>query len=161
MSRHRFTRRWTIGALPAAPTLLFEIPLATWMARAAEADDAALIARFNYLSQNGNSNCSSEFMKSIAGMPASQRLQGSCCSAMDATRNIQQVKGLRAHKSTDLIPADPYDIPARLAQKLMGSYDLKLTASEQAGYDFAMASSAELGLCCCACWRWQVYGGLG
>jgi hypothetical protein len=42
--------------------------------------DPALADRFEYLSTNGNSNCSREFLQSIAGMPPVARLRGSCCS---------------------------------------------------------------------------------
>ena len=38
---------------------------------------------------------------------------------------------------------------------------IQLTAEEQKAYDYAMANSDEKGPCCCKCWRWNVYGGLG
>ena len=60
-----------------------------------------------------------------------------------------------------LIPPDPYDISARLAHTLMGYYTLALNKDEQAAYDYAMQHSDMQGPCCCKCWRWKVYGGLG
>lgn len=126
----------------------------------ASEDDATLMKRFEYLSQNGNSNCSGEFMASIATMPVTARLQGSCCSPMNAKRYVEQTKGLRKYADIPEIPSDSYDIPAGLAQKLMPYYDMKLNSTEQAAYDYAMEKSDEGGPCCCQCWRWHAYGGL-
>lgn len=127
---------------------------------AGEAGDEALMSRFEHLSENGNSNCSREFMDSIARMPPTALIQGSCCSPMDYHRYVEQVKALRKYKEMSAIPSDPYDIPAGLAQKLMPYYALELNQAEQAAYEYAMANSDEQGPCCCQCWRWQVYGGL-
>lgn len=124
------------------------------------AEEAELVRRFEYLSQNGNSNCSAEFLRSIATMPVTQRLRGSCCSPMDLHRYTEQVTSLRAYADDAMIPADPYDIPAGLAQKLISFYDAELSGAQQSAYDYAMANSDEKGPCCCQCWRWQVYGGL-
>lgn len=129
-------------------------------ALAGEPGDDALKRRFDHLSRNGNSNCSPQFLESIATMPPTALLQGSCCSQMDEHRYIEQVKGLRRFKEVSMIPADPYDIPAGLAQKLIPYYELELNETEQAAYDYAMANSNEQGPCCCRCWRWHVYGGL-
>ncbi|KKU79549.1 MAG: hypothetical protein UY06_C0018G0005 [Candidatus Amesbacteria bacterium GW2011_GWA2_47_70] len=53
-------------------------------------------------------------------------------------------------------------IEAKLAKKLMADYDsIQLSAEEQKAYDYAMQNSDEKGPCCCKCWRWNVYGGLG
>ncbi len=122
----------------------------------------AVAARFEYLSKNGNSSCSGNFLKSISTMDDKARLQGSCCSPMDFKKYSEQVKGLQKYKEISEIPADPYDIQAGLAKKLMSYYDsIQLTANEQKEYDYAMQSSKEKGPCCCKCWRWNVYGGLG
>lgn len=127
----------------------------------AEGPDDSLQQRFEYLSANGNSNCSRQFFESIARMPATALLQGSCCSPMNEHRYVEQVTGLRAFKDVAMmIPTDPYDIPAGLAQKLISFNEIELDATEQAAYDFAMQNSNEKGPCCCQCWRWQVYGGL-
>lgn len=118
-------------------------------------------SKFEYLSKNGNSSCSSAFRDSISSMPDTARLQGSCCSLMSLHRYSEQVDGLKKYKDTLEIPSDPYDIEAGLAKKLMGYYDMQLTPEEQQAYDYAMQNSDEKGPCCCKCWRWNVYGGLG
>lgn len=119
-----------------------------------------LRARFDYLSVNGNSNCSRQFMEKIRTMPAEARLQGSCCSPMDFHRYGEQIAGLKALAHIDVIPPDPYDIAAPLAARLMQFYDVTLTPVQQAAYDYAAQNSNERGPCCCRCWRWAVYGGL-
>ena len=126
----------------------------------------ALAARFDYLSQNGNSSCSASFRNSISSMPDDARLQGSCCSPMSTHRYSEQVEGLKKFKTVagqniDKIPDDPYDIEAGFAKELMSYYDMELTPEEQKVYDYAMQNSNEKGPCCCKCWRWYVYGGLG
>ena len=124
------------------------------------AETQSLNDRFNYLSTHGNSSCSTAYMESISKMPATARLQGSCCGPMDKTRYAEQVEGLKEFAVIAEIPPDPYDIAAGLAQKLIGYYDLALTAEEQKTYQFAMENSEEKGPCCCQCWRWKVLGGL-
>jgi hypothetical protein len=128
--------------------------------------NTALAAKFKDLSQNGNSSCSGGFKESIADMPDGERLKGSCCSPMSIHRYSEQVEGLEKFKSVprqdiELIPDDPYDIRAGHATELIGYYDLELTPEEQEAYDYAMLNSNEKGPCCCKCWRWYVYGGLG
>lgn len=116
---------------------------------------------FDFLSTHGNSNCSKEFLDSIGSMPPDARLQGSCCAPMEKTRYERQIEGLKIFASNVDIPPNPYDMEAGLASKLLGSYDLTLNPEEQKAYDYAMANSDEQGPCCCRCWRWKVYGGLG
>lgn len=133
---------------------------------AAHPVNAALAANFDYLSKSGNSSCSASFKNSIAVKSDGERLQGSCCSPMSIHRYSEQVEGLKKFKSIaaqniDKIPDDPYDIEAGLAKELMSYYDMELTPEEQKAYDYAMANSSEKGPCCCKCWRWYVYGGLG
>lgn len=128
--------------------------------------EQALAAKFEYLSKNGNSSCSPAFRASIASMPSDARLQGSCCSPMSMHRYGEQIEWLKKFKSVpgqniDKIPDDPYDIQAGLAKELMSYYDMELTPEEQKAYDYAMRNSHEKGPCCCKCWRWYVYGGLG
>lgn len=123
--------------------------------------NTALAAKFDYLSKNGNSSCSTSFRNSISSMSEDARLQGSCCSPMSMHRYSEQVEGLKKYSNIPEIPADPYDIEAGLAKKLMGFYDMGLTPEEQRHYDYAMQNSNEKGPCCCKCWRWYVYGGLG
>lgn len=123
--------------------------------------NAALAAKFEYLSKNGNSSCSPAFQDSITQMSDQKLLQGSCCSPMSYHRYSEQVAGLKRYQDIPEIPPDPYDIEAGLAKKLMIYYDLELTPEEQKAYDYAMEHSSEKGPCCCKCWRWYVYGGLG
>ena len=120
-----------------------------------------LAARFDYLSKAGNSTCSAVFKESILEMSDSSHIQGSCCSPMDFHRYTEQINGLKKYKEILEIPSDPYDVEAGLAKKLIGYYDMKLNLEEQKAYDYAMQNSHEKGPCCCKCWRWYVYGGLG
>ncbi len=148
--------KWIVGFAALAIGLM--------VAGGAKADEAVgedIAKRFEYLSTNGNSNCSRDFMESIATMPATARLQGSCCSPMGMHRYSEQVAALRKYKAIVEIPADPYDVEAATAQKLLAAYDMDLRPEEQAAYDYAMENSSEGGPCCCQCWRWHVFGGLG
>ena len=123
--------------------------------------NTALAAKFDELSKSGNSSCSGAFKDSIDSMPEGSRLQGSCCSPMDMHRYTEQVTGLKKYGNIPEIPSDPYDIDATLAKQLKAYYDVELTPEQQKAYDYAMANSMEKGPCCCKCWRWYVYGGLG
>lgn len=124
--------------------------------------DQALAAKFDSLSKNGNSTCSATFQNAVrSGATGNEHLQGSCCSPMDFHRYSEQVQGLKKYSSIAKIPSDPYDIDAALAKELAGYYDIQLTPEEQKAYDYALAHSKEKGPCCCKCWRWYVYGGLG
>lgn len=127
--------------------------------------NTTLAAKFEELSQNGNSSCSGTFKDSITAMLDSARLQGSCCSSMNIHRYSEQVESLQKFKSVPgqnivEIPDDPYDIETGLAKRLISYYDIELTPDKQAAYDYAMLNSNEKGPCCCKCWRWYVYGGL-
>jgi hypothetical protein len=160
MPKFIYSRRRFMASLSSVTSLALVNPIVR--ARAATPEiEVALMKRFNHLSQNGNSNCSSKFMKSIATMPAGARLQGSCCAPMDAHRYVEQVHALHKYSAVIEMPPDPYDVSAELAQKLMGYYDKPLSSAQQMVYDFAMKNSDEKGPCCCKCWRWHVYGGLG
>jgi hypothetical protein len=117
--------------------------------------------RFEFLSNNGNSNCSQAFLDSIPSLPDNARLQGSCCGPMDLHRYREQVAGLKNFSSVAEIPPDPYDLEAGQAKRLLRSYATELRPEQQKAYDRAMALSSEKGPCCCQCWRWHVYGGLG
>jgi hypothetical protein len=151
------TRSWVLATILA---LLSCGPFVATSARAEE-DEAALKSRFEFLSQHGNVECSAQFEKSIATMSADAKLQGSCCAPMDETRYHQQIDGLKKYSDIAEVPPDPYDISAPLAHKLIGHYTLALTKEEQGAYDYAMEHSDMPGPCCCKCWRWKVYGGLG
>ena len=123
--------------------------------------NAALAAQFSQLSENGNSSCSGQFQDSIDMMSNEARLQGSCCSPMEEDRYLEQIKELVKYRSISEIPQNPYDVEAGLAKKLKAHYDDKLSPKQQREYDYAMTHSDDHGPCCCKCWRWYVYGGLG
>ncbi len=124
--------------------------------------DDPLYPKFQLLSTQGNSSCSQDFRSSITAMPDAQRLQGSCCGPIIFHRYKEQVEGLKKYSTISQIPTDPYDIPASLAKELLKyDQDITLTSAEQKKYDQAMNTSEEKGPCCCRCWRWYVYEGLG
>ncbi len=123
-------------------------------------EDEMLYKKFQLLSRNGNSSCSSSFANSISSMSGQARLQGSCCGPMGWHRYKEQVKSLKRYINIKEIPPDPYDIELKLAQKLQSHYNDPLSKKEQEAYDYAMQNSKEKGPCCCKCWRWNVYGGL-
>lgn len=153
------------NALLALPTWVLGIATASRSAAqdAGPVDSVSereLTDRFEYLSQNGNSNCSRAFLESIATMSPEARLQGSCCGPMSEHRYREQIGGLAKYASITLIPPDPYDVQAGIAQQTMAWFAVELTVKEQVEYDYAMENSAEQGPCCCQCWRWPVYGGL-
>ena len=162
MFKETSTRLKIIGLATALTAALSLAPLFLNRANAEGPDNAAdLTARFQYLSQQGNVECSVQFEKSIATMPPDAKLQGSCCAPMDEARYRQQIEGLKKYADIAEVPPDPYDISAPLAHRLMGYYDLALNKEEQSAYDYAMQHSDMQGPCCCKCWRWKVYGGLG
>lgn len=117
--------------------------------------------RFAYLSQNGNSACSPSFKNSIAAMPNDEYIIGSCCTKMSMHRYQEQIEGLKKYHNISEIPSDPYYIDAGLAKKMIEYYDIQLTDEGMEAYNYAMENSHEKGPCCCKCWRWYVYGGLG
>lgn len=154
---------------PAQPTLwervksklTVRLPSAQRQGQATSTVSQAVQDKFARLSQGGNSNCSAAFQGEIMKMSDTARLQGSCCTPMNLHRYSEQLEGLKQFAQIPEIPSDPYDIEVKLAKRLIKYYDLKLTAQEQIAYDYAMTNSHEKGPCCCKCWRWQVYGGLG
>jgi hypothetical protein len=160
MSIKVVTRRIALGFLVAIPIALLSGSFSI-RAHAAEGEDTKLKERFKVLSQQGNVECSVQFEKLIGTMGPDGRLQGSCCAPMDEARYLQQIEGLKKYNDIAEVPPDPYDISARLAHTLMGYYTLTLNKDEQAAYDYAMQHSDMQGPCCCKCWRWKVYGGLG
>jgi hypothetical protein len=156
--------RGATGIFPAIALAQGDKP--TPEANAAGFAKERLAAKFDYLSKNGNSSCSAAFTAAIASMPDDARLRGSCCSPMSLHRYGEQVEGLRKFKSAagqdvSEIPDDPYNIEAGVAKKALLYYETKLSPQEQERYDYAMNNSKNKGPCCCRCWRWQVYGGLG
>ena len=157
-----FIRPETSRLKTVLPTVLWFVLLLPSHANAEGAVSGAdLRARFEALSQHGNVECSVQFENSIKLMPFDAKLEGSCCAPMDETRYRQQLDGLKKYSDIAEVPPDPYDISAPLALKLMDYYDMALNKEEQAAYDYAMEHSDMEGPCCCKCWRWKVYGGLG
>ena len=89
------------------------------------------------------------------------RLQGSCCSAMDFHRYTEQIEGLKKYSYIKEIPSDPYDIPVSLAEELLEyQKTIQLNTEQQAIYNEAVKLSHENGPCCCKCWRWYAFEGL-
>ena len=117
--------------------------------------------KFNYLSKNGNSSCSTQFRDSILTMSPPTRIQGSCCGPMALHRYKEQVEGLKEYARFPEVPPDPYDIDPGFAVKMLKQYNVELDRVNFAKYHTAMGLSGEGGPCCCKCWRWEVLGGLG
>lgn len=115
--------------------------------------------KFEYLSSTNSSYCGLQ-SSTVDNYSGEDRIQGACCSAMDLHRYQEQVEGLKKYSNIDVIPEDPYDIPASLAKRLF-EYQKKITLSseEQATYDQAMEIAGEGGPCCCKCWRWYAFEG--
>lgn len=149
--------RGAIQYLPFVAMLL--LGSAAGHAETAPAPD--IVERFEFLSRNGNSSCARAFRDSIAELPSTARLQGSCCGEMSLHRYNEQIEGLKQYSHISDVPPDPYDVEAGLAQRLIVEYAAPLNEAEQEHYDLAVATSEEKGPCCCPCWRWEVFGGLG
>lgn len=116
---------------------------------------------FDYLSQQHTNACSLQ-PEAVLTYPDDRRIQGSCCAPMDGHRYQEQVEGLRQYTDITQIPTDPYDIPASLARELLDyQASIQLTAQQQVIYDEAMTLSDEGGPCCCRCWRWYAFEGMG
>lgn len=148
------TRRYAIAVAALTPFLSFGRSFAATAPHDAD-------AHFQFLSNNGNSNCSVTFLDSITAMPDTARIMGSCCGPMSAHRYGEQIEGLKAYSHIATVPPNPYDIEASLAKKLLAAYEIELTAEQQAVYDAAFDVAKEGGPCCCECWRWSVLGGMG
>lgn len=120
---------------------------------------AGSLEKFQYLSEERSSTCGLQPV-SVEDYSDEQRIQGSCCSAMDLHRYQEQVEGLRQYSHIPQIPEDPYDISALLAKELFGyQKSITLSSEQQKIYDQAMELSHEGGPCCCKCWRWHAFEG--
>jgi len=116
---------------------------------------------FNHLSNQRSNICGLQ-PEAVLGYTDEMRLQGSCCSLMDLHRYQEQVEGLRQYADIRQIPVDTYDMPVPLVQELLAyQTDIQLTAEQQLSYDEAMTLSDEGGPCCCRCWRWYAFEGMG
>jgi hypothetical protein len=116
-------------------------------------------ATFAYLTGQHSNRCDLQAAE-ITRYPASMRIQGSCCSPMDAVTYRRHLQALRPYAQIREIPRNPYDIPARLAQQLLRYRSTRLSANAQAVYDRAMRRTHEHGPCCCRCWRWEAFKGM-
>jgi len=123
--------------------------------------DKALAAQFDFLSKNGNTNCSQSFTNSIPSMADDAYLRGSCCSPMNWDKYKEQIEGLKKYENIPQIPKDPYNISVKLAKEL-SQYNKTIipTKEEQKILDDGAMGSEEKGFCCCKCWRWDVHEGL-
>ncbi len=129
-------------------------------APAGDAPLAGTPASFTYLAAQNSNRCDLQ-PSELLRYPDSRRLQGSCCQAMDRATYEGQLRKLRAYAGVSAIPANPYDIPARLAKRLLGyQRTIKLTPAQQTTYRRAMKMSSLKGPCCCHCWRWDAFQGL-
>lgn len=117
-------------------------------------------ARFIYLAAQRSNRCDLS-PGSVNSMDGTDRLQGSCCTAMNETRYRSQVDALRRYRQDRLIPTDPNDVPVALAQRLLrADTNIKLSPGQRAAYRRAITIAPEGGPCCCHCWRWTAFRGL-
>lgn len=117
--------------------------------------------KFDYLYQERSNSCSLQ-PATVLGYSDDTRIQGSCCSSMDLHRYQEQVEALKQYSSISFIPKDPYDVSATLAKELLGyQQNITLTTEQQEIYDKAVELSPEGGPCCCKCWRWYAFEGMG
>jgi hypothetical protein len=90
------------------------------------------------------------------------RMQGSCCFPMNLAAYKSQVQGLRAYAGVPQIPRDPYDVPVSLVKRLLADdRAIRLGPARAQIYSHAMHMSRLKGPCCCHCWRWYAFRGLG
>jgi hypothetical protein len=114
---------------------------------------------FAYLSGQHSNRCDLQAAE-IMRYPATMRIQGSCCSPMDAVTYARQLRALRPYAQIHEIPRNPYDIPARLAQELLRYRGIRMSTDAQTVYDRGMRMTHEHGPCCCRCWRWEAFKGM-
>jgi len=125
------------------------------------ADTKELEARFVFLSNAGTNACGGgkDYINRLS--VDGTRIQGSCCSAMDFHRYIEQIEGLKKYSENELIPKDPYNVSSEWAEKMVSyTENVFLTDKQQKIYDGAVKLSHEGGPCCCKCWHWYAYEGL-
>lgn len=121
--------------------------------------DLSLRGRFKFLSHQTSNQCNLQ-PAGIVAMPATARLQGSCCAPMDYASYVKQINGLKSYRAISEIPTDPYNISVPLARRMIAFNDqFKLSADEQKVYNQATKLSDEHGPCCCHCWRWTAFQG--
>ncbi len=120
--------------------------------------DTSLRKRFDFLSHQSSNSCNLQ-AAALESMPATSRLQGSCCSPMVYASYVKQIHELAGYSDPD-IPRDPYDIAVPLARKLIAyNEEILLNATQQQTYNTAVRKAEEGGPCCCHCWRWTAFEG--
>jgi len=116
--------------------------------------------RFAQLASAHTNACSLQ-RSTVDAYPDDQRIQGSCCNAMDPTKYRYQVEQLRHYAGIPEIPSDPYDIRAGLAKRLFRLDDtIRLSGVDQRTFDRVMQMTEDKAPCCCHCWRWDAAEGL-
>lgn len=118
--------------------------------------------RFDVLRTKSTNACGAQ-PQHLTDVPDGQRMQGSCCSQMVFHSYKEQIAGLNEHYSDyDIIPSDPYNVSVKWAKQMIEYNEAtELTEEQQAVYDEAAEISHEGGPCCCKCWHWYAYAGLG
>ena len=122
--------------------------------------------RFDTLNQANTDFCANignqpAIYTAMADLPRGSYLQGSCCNPMDFQHYQKQIAALKAYASIPQIAADPYNMPASLANSLMqDDQRIALTPAQQAVYNQASGMTDDHGWCCCQCWAWYTHSGL-
>lgn len=127
-----------------------------------EISEETLRDRFSVLRTKSTNACGAQ-PQHLADIPDGQRMQGSCCSPMVFHSYEEQIRGLHTqYGNQESIPSDPYNVSVKWAKHMIEYYeDTELPEEQQRMYDEAVALSDEGGPCCCKCWHWYAYGGLG
>jgi hypothetical protein len=114
---------------------------------------------FTILSQRHSNECGLR-PESLDSIGAGGRLQGSCCTPMEFSHYVEQIRGLAKYTAVREIPRNPYDVSVGLAKRLTAySEGIKLTSEQEFLYRRAMKLAREHGPCCCHCWRWTAFEG--
>jgi hypothetical protein len=115
----------------------------SWPVRAS--GPAGSHARFVFLASRRSNQCGLQ-AAALDRYSGRDRLQGSCCSAMDEHAYRAQVERLRAYRRLAPIPPDPYDIAIPLVRRLL-RYDrsISLSRAQRRTYARAMALSEQKG----------------
>jgi hypothetical protein len=123
--------------------------------------DDGSTAKFAFLAHQTSNSCGLQ-PNAIAEISSRMRMQGSCCFPMDLAAYKSQVQGLRAYAGVPQIPRDPYDVPVSLVKRLLADdRAIRLGPAQAQIYSHAMHMSRLKGPCCCHCWRWYAFRGLG
>ncbi len=124
------------------------------------AEDPALRGRFDVLRRQSSNSCGLQPQRLDA--VNEERLQGSCCGQMVFHSYQEQITGLKQYADYEIIPPDPYNVSVAWAGEMVQyAEETELAEEQQAVYDKAKELSHEGGPCCCRCWHWYAYGGLG